>query len=78
MKRISILGFLLQFRSYVENTYELISKISDRVGSIEGMISNHIMHRLDTHEEMIKEIHEVVVGERNDTADGCETKQGDQ
>ena len=78
MKRISILGFLLQFRSYVENTYELLEKVYERVGSLEGLVANHIMHRLDEHESMLREIYNVVVGEKDDTADGSKTKQGDQ
>ena len=74
MKRKSFLTFLFHTRAYVKQSYDLIARLYDRMLGLERLISNHIMHRLDEHEEILKEIRDVVVGESDDPSDGQEAE----
>jgi len=53
MKRLTVLTLLFRFRAYAQDTYDLISKIYDRVGELEKLITNHLFHKLEDHDKQL-------------------------
>lgn len=56
MKHLNIVQLLFRFRSFAQDVLDKVVSTNVAVNDMKTLLSNHVIHRLDDHDERLKNV----------------------